>query len=69
MLMGRANNFEYALSQVLTIGELAQRTGVATTALRYYDELDLVSRPPGPAASAATTTPAVRQVGVVLLLR
>jgi DNA-binding transcriptional MerR regulator len=69
MLMSRANNFQYALSQVLTIGELAERTGVATTALRYYDELGLVS----PAARAGGhrryDAAAVRQVGAVLLLR
>jgi DNA-binding transcriptional MerR regulator len=27
---------------LLSIGELAERTGVAATALRYYDQLGLV---------------------------
>jgi MerR-like DNA binding protein len=30
-------------SSVLTIGQLAEQTGVAATALRYYDELGLHS--------------------------
>jgi DNA-binding transcriptional MerR regulator len=69
MLMGRANNFQYARSQVLTIGDLAERTGVATTALRYYDELGLV-RPTARSGGQRRYDPAaVRQVGVVLLLR
>jgi MerR family redox-sensitive transcriptional activator SoxR len=34
------------MSEFLTIGELARRTGVTTSALRYYDELGLV-RPTG----------------------
>jgi DNA-binding transcriptional MerR regulator len=29
----------------LTIGELAKRTGVATSALRYYEELGLIPAP------------------------
>ena len=29
----------------LTIGELAKRTGVATSALRYYEELGLIPEP------------------------
>ena len=31
------------LSQHLTIGELARRAGVATSALRYYEQLGLIS--------------------------
>lgn len=31
------------LSQQLTIGELARRAGVATSALRYYEQLGLIS--------------------------
>jgi DNA-binding transcriptional MerR regulator len=30
------------MSEFITIGELARRTGVTTSALRYYDELGLV---------------------------
>jgi DNA-binding transcriptional MerR regulator len=54
---------------LLSIGELSERTGVPTSALRYYDELGLVR----PAARAAGrrrySASAVRDVGVVLFLR
>jgi hypothetical protein len=36
--------------ELLTIGQLAERTGVAPSALRYYEELGLLPAP----ASAAT---------------
>jgi DNA-binding transcriptional MerR regulator len=56
-------------SQLLSIGELAERTGVATTALRYYDELGLVE--PATRVSGQRRYPesAVAEVGVILLLR
>jgi DNA-binding transcriptional MerR regulator len=55
--------------RLLSIGELAARTGVAVTALRYYDELGLVR--PQRRASGQRRYPesAVRAVGVVLFLR
>ena len=69
MLMSSAKYFEYARSQVLTIGQLAEQTGVATTALRYYDELGLV-RPVARAGGQRRYADAARhEVGVVLLLR
>jgi DNA-binding transcriptional MerR regulator len=53
----------------LSIGELSERTGVPTSALRYYDELGLVR----PAARAGGrrryAASAVRDVGLILLLR
>jgi DNA-binding transcriptional MerR regulator len=55
--------------RLLSIGELAERTGVATTALRYYDELGLVQ----PAARASGrrryAASAVAEVGVIVFLR
>jgi DNA-binding transcriptional MerR regulator len=55
--------------RLLSIGELAERTGLATTALRYYDELGLVR----PAARASGrrryAASAVADVGVILFLR
>jgi DNA-binding transcriptional MerR regulator len=54
---------------VLTIGELAARTGVATTALRFYDELGLVTPVARASGHRRYDDGAVRQVGVVLLLR
>ncbi|MEU2036871.1 MerR family transcriptional regulator [Nocardia amamiensis] len=53
----------------LSIGELSERTGVPTSALRYYDELGLVR----PAARAAGrrryAASAVRDVSVILFFR
>src|SRR5947209_3681336 len=60
------------MSEQLTIGELASRTGVATSALRYWEELGLL---PGPARVSGqrryppTAVELVELVGVVLALR
>jgi len=54
---------------LLSIGELSERTGVPTSALRYYDELGLVR----PAARAGGrrryAASAVREVGLIFFLR
>lgn len=53
----------------LAIGELAARTGVATSALRYYEELGLV-RPAGRSSGRRRyDESAVAEVGVILFLR
>jgi DNA-binding transcriptional MerR regulator len=53
----------------MTIGELAERTGVARSALRYYEELDVL-RPNGPQSGQRRyDEAAVALVGVILLLR
>ena len=54
---------------LLTIGELADRTGVATSALRYYDEIGLVRPARRESGRRLYTSSAVGLVGVVLLLR
>jgi DNA-binding transcriptional MerR regulator len=55
--------------QLLSIGELSERTDVPTSALRYYDELGLVR----PAARAAGrrryAASAVRDVGLIVVFR
>lgn len=59
-----------ATPRLLSIGELAERTGVATTALRYYDELGLVSptvRESGGRRRYAAS--AVEEVGVIRFFR
>lgn len=57
------------MAEFLTIGELAQRTGVTTSALRYYDELGLV-RPTGRASGHRRyTVDAVAAVGVIRFLQ
>ncbi len=54
---------------LLSIGELAARTGVAVTALRYYDELGLVRPRARASGQRRYAESAVRAVGVVLFLR
>ena len=54
---------------LLPIGELARRTGVAITALRYYDELGLVRPEARASGQRRYAESAVRDVGVVLFLR
>lgn len=53
----------------MSIGELAERTGVAITALRYYDELGLVRPISRASGQRRYGESAVRAVGVVLSLR
>jgi DNA-binding transcriptional MerR regulator len=53
----------------LSIGELAERTGVPASALRYYDDLGLV-RPAGRESGRRRyDEDAVSRVGVILVLR
>ena len=56
------------MSELLTIGEVAEQAGVATSALRYYDELGLL--PPATRVSGQRRyrPEAVARVGVILLL-
>jgi DNA-binding transcriptional MerR regulator len=53
----------------LTIGELASRTGVATSALRYWEELGLLPAPARVSGRRRYPPSAVGQVGVILLLQ
>jgi DNA-binding transcriptional MerR regulator len=53
----------------LTIGELAQRVGVATSALRYYEELGLLTPAERRAGRRYYDEPAVDVVGAILLLQ
>lgn len=55
--------------RLISIGELARRTGVAVTALRYYDELGLVRPETRVSGQRRYAESAVRAVGVVLFLR
>lgn len=54
---------------MLAIGDLAERTGVAITALRYYDELGLVRPAARVGGQRRYEHDAVKEVGVVLFLR
>jgi len=53
----------------LTIGELANRTGVATSALRYWDEIGLLPAPARVSGQRRYPPSAVQQIGEILLLR
>jgi MerR family redox-sensitive transcriptional activator SoxR len=55
--------------QLLTIGELAGRAGVATSALRYYEELGLLPPPARISGQRRYPESAVWLVGIILLLR
>jgi len=54
---------------LLSIGELSERTGVPTTALRYYDELGLVRPAARSAGQRRYAASAVRDVGLILVFR
>jgi len=54
---------------LLTIGELAERTGMATSALRYYEELGLLRPRARVSGHRRYDETAVGVVGAVLLLR
>ena len=57
------------MPDLLSIGELAERTGVATTALRYYDDLGLVRPTARASGQRRYAESAVAEVGVILFLR
>jgi len=54
-----------ALPQYLTIGELARRTGVATSALRFYEERGLIRSERTPGNQRRYPRSAVRRVSVI----
>ncbi len=58
-----------ATERNLAIGELSERTGVPTSALRYYDELGLVRPSTRVAGRRRYAASAVRDVAVVLFFR
>src|SRR5215208_2355171 len=55
--------------RLLTIGEVARRTGVATSALRYWEELGLLPAPVRISGQRRYPESAVERVGVILLQR
>jgi DNA-binding transcriptional MerR regulator len=56
-----------AIGALLTIGELAGRAGVTTSALRYYEELGLLPAPARVAGQRRYPASAARVVGTILL--
>jgi MerR family redox-sensitive transcriptional activator SoxR len=57
------------MTELLTIGELARRTGVTTSALRYYDELGLVRPTRRVSGHRRYAVDAAAAVGVVKFLQ
>lgn len=57
------------IDRYVTIGELAKRAGVATSALRYYEELGLIPAPVRVSGQRRYPESAVGLVGMILLLR
>jgi DNA-binding transcriptional MerR regulator len=55
--------------RLLTIGELARRAGVATSALRYWEELGLLPTAARISGQRRYPESAVGLVGIILLLR
>lgn len=55
--------------QLLTIGELARRTGVAPSALRYYEELGLVAPALRVSGQRRYDASAIERVGMIVFLR
>ncbi len=55
--------------RLLTIGELGRRAGVATSALRYWEELGLLPAPTRVSGQRRYPESAVALVGIILLLR
>ena len=56
-------------AELLTIGELSRRTGVATSALRYYEEVGLLHHATRISGHRRYPPEAVGVVGAILLLR
>jgi DNA-binding transcriptional MerR regulator len=57
----------HARVALLTIGELARRTGVATSALRYYEEVGLLPPPARVSGQRRYPASAARLVAAILL--
>jgi MerR family transcriptional regulator, redox-sensitive transcriptional activator SoxR len=49
----------------LSIGEVAQRTGVRTSALRYYEEAGILPAPPRMSGRRVYDTEAIRRIDVL----
>src|SRR2546430_13539854 len=56
-------------TEQLTIGGLARATGVATSALRYWEELGLLPAPARVSGQRRYPASAVELVGLILVLR
>ena len=57
------------MEHLLTIGDVARQTGVATSALRYYEELGLLEPASRESGQRRYAPSAVEHVGVILFFR
>jgi DNA-binding transcriptional MerR regulator len=57
------------VEHLLTIGDVARQTGVATSALRYYEELGLLEPASRESGQRRYASSAVDHVGVILFFR
>ncbi len=56
----------FHISKLLTVGELARRTGVATSALRFYEERGLIRSERNASGHRRYARPAARRVAFVV---
>src|SRR5918994_2401825 len=54
------------MSQLLTIGELSERSGVAASALRFYEERGLISSERSSAGHRRFARPVIRRVAFIV---
>lgn len=54
------------MSELLTVGELARRTGVATSALRFYEERGLIRSQRSSAGHRRFARPVIRRVAFIV---
>ena len=69
MVAARGERRSSSTPGLLSIGEVAERSGVATTALRYYDQLGLVRPAARESGRRRYAASAVAEVGVIRFLR
>ena len=54
------------MSELLTIGELSERSGVAASALRFYEERGLISSERAPSGHRRFARPVIRRVAFIV---
>src|SRR3954468_5799147 len=64
--MLEVKQYAVPMSQMLTVGELADRSGVATSALRFYEERGLISAERTPAGHRRYSRATIRRVAFIV---
>jgi MerR family redox-sensitive transcriptional activator SoxR len=60
------SDFFYGVSELLTIGEVAKRSGVAASALRFYEERDLIASERAGSGHRRYPRPVLRRIAFVV---